>query len=138
MASFRKLSDNLAELAIVPSRISRTVSDRINDLITEQFSQGKDPYEKPWKPLKATTIRRKGGDNRILLDSNLMSEETVARPMAGSGVRISTTSYAGFHQVGTSRMVAREVLPDRSDLPLKWQKAIETAVSGEVAQVMRK
>lgn len=136
MASFGKLADNLSRLAQVPSQISQTVANKINEQFTKQFSTGTDPYGKSWKPLKESTIRRKHGDNRVLLDTDKMYESTVAVPMRGAGIELRTTGYAGYHQAGTRYMVARPVLPGRSDLPLAWQRIIREALEAAVGKAV--
>jgi phage gpG-like protein len=127
MAGFRDLADRLAELEWIPSRIASEVAGAINESIADQFSAGHDPYGKPWAPLLPSTVRRKGGDRRILRRTDVLSSETVAKPTSGAGIEISSVDYGQFHQTGTKRMVARKILPDGAELPATWSKAIEEA-----------
>ncbi len=129
MSGWKRLSDNLSELASVPSRISKPVSNGINELIKKQFDTGIDPYGTSWAKLLPSTIRRKKGDARVLLNTDSMMSQTVAVPLPGSGIELRTVTYASFHQTGTKHMVRREVLPCREDLPITWQNIISTEFS---------
>ena len=138
MAGFRDLAERLAELEGIPSRIARDVADGINESIADQFATGTDPYGKPWAPLLPQTVRRKGGDTRILRRSDALSSETVARPTSGSGIEITSVESGQYHQGGTKHMVARKVLPDGAELPDAWTEAIEKATEKAFKKAMRR
>lgn len=127
MAGFRDLAANLAKLDGIPSRIAAEVAGEINASIQDQFSGGADPYGKPWKPLLPQTVRRKGGDSRILMRTDSLAGETTAKPAAGAGIEITSIDYGNFHQTGTKHMVPRKILPDGDELPETWTNAIQTA-----------
>jgi phage gpG-like protein len=129
MPSFQKLSENLERLAGLSSRITKPVAEGINSLIKTQFSTGQDPYGKAWAPLLPSTVRRKKGDNRVLLRSDRLSIETVAKATSGSGISIVSVDYGSFHQSGTVHMGSRQILPARSDLPVSWQNLIRAELS---------
>lgn len=135
-ATFQDLADTLSELEDLPSRIVGEVSSEINELIGDQFDQGVDPYGAPWAPLLASTVRRKGGDRRILRRTDALSSETIARPMSGAGIEITSLSYGGVHQAGET-LTKRAVLPDEGELPDAWQDVIEKATTNAFAKVMR-
>lgn len=138
MSGFRDLADTLAELEDIPSRIAGEVADGITEEIRQQFDRGCDPYGTPWAPLKPQTVRRKGGDKRVLRRGDVLSSETIARPTAGAGVEITSVEYGMRHQGGTVHMVARPVLPDGGELPEAWQEVIGDATDRATAKAMRR
>ena len=137
MAGFRDLADRLAELEGLPSRITSEVAGAINAEIGKQFADGNNAYGNAWKPLLPQTVKRKGGDARILRRTDALSEATRATPTSGSGIEIESLDYGSFHQSGTKRMVARKILPDGSALPKSWSDAIAEAASRAFAKVKR-
>lgn len=134
---FADLAARLRELEGIPSRISGEVAKGINAEIQKQFTSGTDPYGRAWKPLLPQTVRRKGGDRRILRRTDNMSSETVARPMSGAGVEVTSVSYGGYHQIGTKHMVARPIGPDGAELPDSWQKVIDKTSSDAFKKALR-
>lgn len=136
MPGFAALADRLAELATVPSRIAAPVAEGINAELQREFAQGSNAYGTPWKPLLPTTVRRKGGDTRILMRTDALANETVARPMSSAGVEIVSLDYGTFHQGGTKHMVPRKILPDGQDLPKSWERVIDREVAAAFAKAM--
>ncbi len=128
---FKALADTLAELEDIPSRIAGEVALGITEELRLQFDRGNDPYGRPWAPLLPQTVRRKGGDRRILRRGDTMSSETVARPTSGAGIEISSVEYGQYHQ--SSRMV----LPDEGELPEAWQDLIGSAAEKAFSKVMK-
>lgn len=133
MAGWDKLAHNLAELAKIPSQLSKPVAEAFNKLIYTQFANGQDPYGKGWAPLAPSTIRQKGHSS-ILVDTGKLAASTIAVPMSGAGIELRSIDYGQFHQFGTKYMVAREVFPARDELPLAWQAAIRKAYSDRIQQ----
>jgi len=129
IADLNRLADALADLSDVPSRAARGAAERINGMLAEEFASAHSADGEPWAPLMASTIRRKGGDARILIRSGETRDNTYARPLPGSGIEISSTEAAGYHQSGTSNMVARPILPDTGELPPEWEEAIDDEVA---------
>ncbi len=127
----------LGKLAEVPSKVAGDVSEKLADLIDEEFEADVDPYGEPWEPLMASTIDRKHGDDRILERTGDMRNDVDVRPMAGAGIRISIAGgregdAGAYHQNGApgTPMVARPVLPGSSsdgNLPPSWADAIDEA-----------
>ncbi len=128
---FKDLADTLAELEDIPSRIAGEVALGITEELRLQFDQGVDPYGKPWAPLLPQTVRRKGGDRRILRRSDTMSSETVARATSGAGIEISSVEYGQYHQT------SRKILPDEGELPETWQDLIGSAADKAFSKVMK-
>lgn len=117
--------DNIAELDGIASRISKNVANRIDAELQREFEQGADPYGKQWARLSPATIAKKGHD-LILIDTGRTQQQTHARTQSGGGIELVTSDVAVYHQFGNPpRMPAREILPDRPDLPLTWQQIIQ-------------
>ncbi len=127
MAGFKDLADRLAELEGLPSRIAKEVAQGIGVLVANQFESSIDPYGRPWKPLLKQTLKRKGGDSRILRRTDNLAGNTRVAASQGSGVDIISIDYGQVHQTGTKHMVARKILPDGSNLPKAWEAVIEEA-----------
>ncbi len=123
-SNWRRLIDNLARLASVPSRISKPVAKELTVLLRGQFKQGKDSYGTPWVPLKPSTVRAKGGDARILIRGGDMRDETRAVAMSGAGISLISVSYTAYHQGPSGNRPARPVLPNGTELPESWQTVI--------------
>ncbi len=138
MSGLRDLTERLAELDDIPSRIAREVSDGINAELADQFNAGTDPYGNAWDPLLPQTVRRKKGDARILRRTDALSSNTIAKPSQGAGVEISSVEYGMRHQGGTVHMVARPILPDGEELPEAWQEVIEKASEKAVRKALRR
>ena len=137
MAGFEDLMARLAELEGVPSRIAKEVAEGISALVADEFAGSHDPYGKPWKPLLPQTVRRKGGDTRILRRTDALAGDTTVKPSSGSGVEVVSIDYGQFHQSGTKHMVARKILPDGSDLPKAWEAVIEEASARAFKKVLK-
>jgi len=138
MASFRKLMDRLADLATVPSRAAATAAPEIASLIQGQFDAGKDPYDKPWAPLKASTLKRwphRGPPP--LTDTEKMRGSVKVKPMQGAGISLTIDAPpANIHQSGSKFMAARAIFPDGSELPIEWQGVIQDATDSAFKKAM--
>lgn len=137
MSDFAALAANLGELKGLPSRISKRVADGISALMSAQFDAETDPYGNPWAPLLRQTIRRKGGDSRILRRTDKLFATVGALPSAGAGVDLSAEDYGQFHQGGTVNMVERPIFPDGDELPEDWSAVIDEAFEDGVDEVFR-
>ena len=129
-----KLADRIADLASVPSRAARRVSDEIAGLIEEEFGAQADPYGTPWEPHAEATVQRWGPHPILQLTQEMRSSVDV-RPMAGAGVSITIDHPAAPHQTGwdgpQGSGPARPMLPS-GDMPPKWRETIAAAVGAEV------
>lgn len=123
-AEMQKIASAIRALTHVPSRASRGVATSIGKLIERQFDTGTDPYGRRWKPLKPSTIKRKG-HAQIGVDSHAMRDSIDVRPMSGAGVQITVgPDYAAYF----SRR--RPLFPDKG-LPASWRKAVTDALGAE-------
>lgn len=130
------LSANLSKLASVPSQIAKDAAEGIRSAIEQEFEAGQDPYGRSWAALEQATID-KGRRPPPLTDSGDMSNVEVT-PSAGAGISIEFgAEYAGFHQTGTRRMVARPPLPV-GGFPKTWSDAISDAAAARVEKAMRR
>lgn len=125
------LAANLADLSAVPSQASRDAARGIKRAIDEEFRSGQDPYGEPWEPLAESTIAKKGGDARILIETGEMQRGIEVKPTAGAGIAItSRVGYLGFHQgegAPNANVPPRHVLPE-GDMPDAWGDAISNAL----------
>jgi hypothetical protein len=126
------LVDRLADLAEVPSRASAEASERIAQLIEEEFAHGRDPYEDPWQELSDTTLA-KGRTPPPLTDTWAMRKGIDVHPMSGAGIAVTIGEpYAPPHQTGwkgpQGKGPPRPILPARAELPDEWQDMIAEAV----------
>ncbi len=138
MSKFSDLASTLADLEDIPSRIAGEVASGINELIQDQFASSSDPYGNPWAPLLPSTVRRKGGDTRILRRTDALSSETIARPSSGAGIEIRSVEYGGYHQGPAAHRVARPVLPDEGELPESWQEIIESKTEAAFSKALKR
>jgi hypothetical protein len=131
--SFRKLADNLGELATVPSRVARAVAEDFNALLQDEFDQEQDPYGDDWAELAESTIRKKGHDT-IMFETGETREQTRAHALQGAGIGLETTDKAGFNMFDGDDRPGRPVLPAGDELPEEWQEAIARRFSEAVAR----
>jgi hypothetical protein len=121
-AALQGVARALRELARVPSRASGPASKAIAKLIDDEFANGTDPYGKPWRPIKDSTIARKGS-SQINIETTDLRRGIDVRPMRGAGIQITVSvPYAVYVQR------VRPVLPTRQ-LPSSWAQAIATAMT---------
>lgn len=127
-----RLEDTLRRLGAVPRSAALLLAPKLTRLLRQQFSEGKDPYGRPWAPLRPSTLR-KHGPPPLTYTRKLRSGTKAVVPRANyAGVRVVTgTSYAYFHQVGFHvggrRVPARRVLPQYG-LPKAWNEAIKSSL----------
>lgn len=139
ISQMSRLQDRIADLANVPSRVAREVSDEIGELMQAEFDAGTDPYGSPWQELAEATVER-GRTPPPLTDTRAMRVSLQVRPMSGAGIAITIDHPAAPHQTGWSGTQgegpARPILPDRGDLPETWQIAIEEATSKTIRRMI--
>jgi len=100
-------------------------------LVAEGFGRESDPYLRRWAPKKVPDGRRilRGKTNRLVTWRKAFVNQ--------HGYRIeSTAPYGGYHQKGTSRMVARKMVPDRNLAP-RWSSALRGAAIARVNRLLK-
>lgn len=83
--------------------------------LQESFAGSKDPYDRPWAPLK----RRIG---QPLRDTGRLQNSFTATVTANRIEVSSRAHYASFHNFGTRRIPVRSFLPNGSLGP-RWTRA---------------
>lgn len=126
---FAKLEQLKRKVAALKSKqLQRTIvanlAQEALNLIAEGFAQERDPYRVPWAP-------KQRPDGRAILVRHGRLRRSFTRKQTGStGFRIgSAVGYAGYHQSGTSRMVARRMVPVAGKLPPEWAKAFREVIT---------
>lgn len=134
LSAMGHLIDRLHDLANVPSRAAKRISEGISEAIQHEFDAGEDPYGRPWKRLAQTTLDT-GRTPPPLTDTRGMRDSLDVRPLRGAGVGITIAHPAGPHQTGWSGPQgsgpARPILPNRATMPIAWDEVIEAAVTEE-------
>jgi phage gpG-like protein len=107
------------------------IRDTVEILIDEQFDARAEPTSgDQWAPRVPPT-----GSWPILEKTGRMRRSYHVSATTTGVTVTNSTDYAGFHQTGTARMVARKVLPD-GDLPGEWRARIDEAVEAELERVL--
>jgi hypothetical protein len=96
------------------------VERNIADAIQEQFDAGVGPDGEAWEPLA------NGGPSH-LTDSGDMRGSVVVTHVGGGEVSVTVDDPADYHQRGTYKMPARQILPEDDTMPASWEAAIEAA-----------
>ncbi len=135
LAAFGKLGRLVRELGGVPSRASSALADRLTERMRDCFTTESDPYGVPWAPLKASTVRRKGGNAVVLYRTGETGASCYARPMGGAGVALTAGGAAVWHMTDSGTRPARKVLPDHG-LPPAWREDVAAVLGAEVARSM--
>lgn len=132
-ASTKAAVSHLKGLAKVPSKIARAVATRLDNRYRDMFANERDPYGRPWAPLKASTLRRKGGNSVVLYRTGALNAETSVTPAAGSGVKIKLGPAAIYAQEGDPgrNRPPRLLLPSYG-LPATWRQDIRTEAEAAV------
>jgi phage gpG-like protein len=74
--------------------------------LKSRYDRSVSPEGVPWAPLRRPR-RRSAGADKPLLDTGQMRAAVTATAVLGGIVASNAVGYAGFHQEGTRRMVAR-------------------------------
>lgn len=74
-----------------------------------RYDAAVDPDGAAWSPLRPSTLKRKGGRGRLLVESGGLRRSISKRQAGPLEARITARKDppGGFHQHGTSKMVAR-------------------------------
>lgn len=137
MAGWKDLLKRLKQLEKIPDTIAAEVAPKIDADLKAQFDKGVNAYGNAWKPLSESTLRRKGGDARILRRTDTLSSDVSAEAVGNSGIQMTVPNPGTYHQTGTRHMPARKILPDGTALPRKWQKYIQDALDRATDKVMK-
>ena len=122
-AKLQKTIDGLLDMAesSALTELNRALAEQYVDLIREGFSNEQDPSGKAWAPLK----RRSG---KILQDTGRLRSGFAVKAVTARGFSVTASvSYSTYHQSGTSRMPARQMVPE-GELPPAWEKALAETI----------
>lgn len=114
----------------VRGKLAKAAAPRIDNLIRDQFANETDPYGKPWAPLKASTVRRKGGNAVILYRTGSLGAGSYALNTGGRLViRYGPAAqYAQDGDAGRGQREPRMVAPAYGP-PASWKRAIVEAAA---------
>lgn len=127
---FRKA---VAQLARVPSSVSTAFARDVRGFVRHQQRAQVDPYEKPFAPLTAGSIRR-GRRPPMLL---AVFRRVGVQPLPKAGVRIAFGHEAtGFHQTGTKWMARRALFP-YAGIPRKWSAKLQQRLTEAVRERLK-
>jgi hypothetical protein len=139
IADLGRLIKTIERLAMLPRSVARIAAPQITEQLAREFDEGKDPYGRPWAPLRPSTLAR-GRRPPPLTDKRDLRDGTKAKAgPAGISIRLGAR-YGFFHQVGfragRTRVPPRRVLPQYG-LPRAWS-AILTAAAKQAAREARR
>ena len=127
-AQFAKRLDALADSA---EELCEELAVQALDLIRIGFNGEQDPNGYPWAPRVGDSGRTKSGgvyskSNPILYDTGTLKESFVIAGVNKNGFGIiNDTPYAGYHQTGTTKMVARPMVPSKDGGLGEWAKPFQ-------------
>jgi hypothetical protein len=102
---------------------SRAIEQAVTELIQNQFDERRAPDGTPWAPRKPPT-----GTWPLLEKTGKMRRGFKVIASASQLKVLQSQPYLKFHQEGTSRMVARPVVPGANLTP-EWQEYIDVSVA---------
>lgn len=118
--NFGKLATWQRKISAIDSpQVAFEIADGMADvalgLIAEGFGREQDPFGNRWAP-------KKKPDGRPILRGETNRLQRWRKAFVNQhGYRVaSMASYAGYHQHGTRRMVARRMAPTGNRLPAHW------------------
>ncbi|MBP0006217.1 MAG: phage virion morphogenesis protein [Cyanobacteria bacterium SBC] len=111
-----RIAGKLRDLSPVFQQIGAMADNKLQ----QTQSAGADPYGNTWKP-------KKTGEASFLRNTGDL-EASRSWTAGGMEARVGYGAfYAKFHQNGTSKMVARPLVPE-GDIPPDWQEEIQDIV----------
>lgn len=126
MSTLDALAKALGDLPDLIEEAGREVAPVIREFIEEEFHAGEDPNGSAWADLAAST-RRKGRSWPPLTDTGNMAGSVEVESNSSNFITITVDAPAEYHQYGTRYMPQRQILPDESQLPEKWEQAVRDA-----------
>jgi len=102
------------------STICANLAEETINLVREGFADTTDPYGSGWAGTKR-------GNRPLHGPSGVLRNAWSPHSSAGGFGASSGVGYAGFHQQGTSRFVARKMVPD-DDIPAAWSARYDEVV----------
>lgn len=140
LSRIERLERTVEELALLPQRVARDVAPKLDALIKRQFAMGVDPYGRPWRPIKASTRKRRIAASRgapPLTNTRKLRTGTGAKAARGGVRLVLGAPYGYFAQVGTGRGDKRPIFPSRG-LPAPWRKVIRESVKAHFRRAVKR
>jgi phage gpG-like protein len=111
--------------------IRRDVAHEITMILDEQFKTSSDPWGKRWAP------KKRDNGKPTLIDTSSMRRSFFVS-VSGTKIKIiNSAEYSGYHQSGTSKMVARKMVPDTGAMPRKWEPRLRKVAKSGVTKYFK-
>ena len=125
----------LLRLGAVPKAVVKGMEQVINDDLKKKFSSGEDAYGERWEPRKQEP---KDGHPILNATGALERSRTVRISDDGEMVIEYDDFKANYHQQGTSKMVARPMLPTtEKGIPKEWSNLMLKGFKKAVEDVFK-
>lgn len=129
----RGIERTIERLTYVPRRVAVIAAPGLNTLIQAGFSAGTDPYGRPWRELKPSTIATGRRNPPLTGFTRRLRSNSFVRPRSGNRAGLdfnrleASVPYAvrhqiGFH-VGKTYVAPRRFVP-QFGLPLGWSRVL--------------
>ena len=116
------------QLGGLPRKLVVAAAPKITELQRAQFTNGLDPYGRPWKLLAKSTIKRGRRNPPLTAATKRLRDGTITTPIVGRiGLRHRVAApYGVHHQYGAPRanLPKREILPTQG-LPPAWERILD-------------
>lgn len=109
--------------------LASVLAEEARELADEGFAGSHDPAGTPWAPLKVRA-------GQPLRDTGRLQRSFTKSVSSGGFTIRYSAAYGGYHQSGTSRMVARPMLPGDS-MPARWATSFHEAAEEYLDSLMR-
>jgi hypothetical protein len=141
--SLGRLEQVLDRLVSVPRRVAVIAAPRLTELLQSQFAEGKDPYGRPWRLLKPSTLRTGRRNPPLTGFTRKLRDGTKAatQPSNRAGIRVKVGArYGFFHQSGFQRghtyVAPRRILP-QFGLPIAWSRVLKESAKQAAREAVR-
>jgi phage gpG-like protein len=129
LQQLRQRLERIAAGGLMPD-IGRELADEAHRLVINAFNQQRDPWGRPWRPLKDKSQH----DRPILQKTRRLLRGITARYQDGRIV-LRMSGYGAFQQFGTDKIPARKFVPEGAALGPIWGDAF-LRVTGRVVRQM--
>ena len=130
--AFAGLADRLDDLAnLGEQKMAENGAKAAQEALDREFAEERKPNGGKWK-------RKKRPNGKPTLEaSGDMKDSAKAVPGPNGEILLTVDGPAEFHQHGTSKMAARQILPE-GNLPKRWSGPIDEAAHKAIHGLMRR
>jgi hypothetical protein len=122
-SDLEQVATKIRGLGGAASKIAAKAAPAIRRVQVSQIGGSQTPYGEPWAPL----VDGGSADPAIASRVDVHAE--------GASVVAETDAVAGYHHSGTSRMVARPILPSEArGIPDTWRRELDTAADAVMGE----